>query len=168
MRRGAAPAALLLVALVLLGACSGGGSFAGSSGKDVKSLSAGLVPTLNGLTAKRENVSKALGSAHRSYVDATSLYSFRTGDVLQATLQVSRFSKEATTDKNSVHTQVVGRIGSTVPQAFKVGTDTVYLTTGKRQNISVWFRDRYLFVLAVREEYDQPRTLLRQALDIRP
>jgi hypothetical protein len=164
-----AGAVLLFVVLMVSGACSSGGdSFEGSSGKNVKSLSSGLVPTLNGLTASRENVRKALGSVQRSYVDATSLYSFRTGDVLQATLQVSRFSKEATTDKASFHTQVVGKIGSTVPQAFKVGTDTVYLTTGKRQNIAVWFRDRYLFVLAVREEYDQPRTLLRQALEIRP
>ena len=45
---------------------------------------------------------------------------------------------------------------------------TVYLTTGTKQSIGVWFKDRYLFVLATRADYDEPRTLLRKALEIKP
>ena len=42
------------------------------------------------------------------------------------------------------------------------------LTTGTKQQISIWFRDRYMFVLSVRDDYLQPRALLRAALEIKP
>jgi hypothetical protein len=32
----------------------------------------------------------------------------------------------------------------------------------------VWFKGRYLFVLASRSDYDQPRALLRNVLEIKP
>ncbi|MDQ1374678.1 MAG: hypothetical protein QOJ09_2016 [Actinomycetota bacterium] len=170
MRALAAPAAALTVSLMLLGACGGGNkTFAGTSGKSVRALPADLVPSkINGLAVSSESVKKTIGGVKKSFVDETSLYSFRTGDTLQATLQISRFSKEAASNEASFHTQVVSKIGSTVPRAFRVGSDTVYLTTGKQQNISIWFRGRYLFVMAVRAEYEQPRTLLRRTLEIKP
>ena len=57
---------------------------------------------------------------------------------------------------------------SSAPRTERLGTDTVYLTTGTKQSIAVWFKDRYLFVLATRADYDEPRTLLRKALEIQP
>ena len=62
---------------------------------------------------------------------------------------------------------MVQQIGSTVPRIFRMGDRTVYVTTGRRQSIAVWFEERHLFILATREEYDQPRTLLREALEIK-
>ena len=59
-------------------------------------------------------------------------------------------------------------MGGVVPKKVHLGHDVVYLTAGNQQRISVWFRGRYLFVLATRDDFDQPRTLLRQALDITP
>ena len=32
----------------------------------------------------------------------------------------------------------------------------------------MWIKGRYLFVLATRADYDEPRTLLRKALEIQP
>jgi hypothetical protein len=61
---------------------------------------------------------------------------------------------------------VVNQIGATAPRPVRLGHDTVYLTTGTRQSVAVWFKGRYLFVLATRADYEQPRTLLRRALEI--
>ena len=42
------------------------------------------------------------------------------------------------------------------------------ITTGTKQSIAMWFKGRYLFVLSTRADYDEPRTLLRKALEITP
>ena len=63
-----------------------------------------------------------------------------------------------------------------VPVTFDRGADTfvrvgdraVYLTTGRRQSVAVWWDDSYLFVLSSREDYETPRALLRAALEIEP
>jgi len=44
----------------------------------------------------------------------------------------------------------------------------VWATTGTKQQLFVWFRERHLMVLAVRSDFTQPRTLLREALEIEP
>jgi hypothetical protein len=172
VRSRTAPAAtVLLVALgvaVLASGCSSSGKNA-IAGRHIKAISGGIVPdSLNGLAGRQEGITDQLSSINRSYVDATSLYSFRTGDLLQATLQVSRFTSSASPNTAKFRGSVVSKIGSTVPRPFRVANETVYLTTGKSQSIAVWFRGSYLFVLAVRDDYDQPRHLLRQALEIRP
>lgn len=161
------------VAVAMTATACGGASQASVrpvAGKDIKPLSDTLVPPeVNGLTVVPENISDTLASGREAFVDSMSLFSFRTGDkLLQATLQVSRFSEKADYRSAKFQQTVVGNVGSTTPKPFRVGSDTVYITTGKKQNIDVWFRGRYLFVLAVRDDYDQPRALLRKALEIRP
>ena len=47
---------------------------------------------------------------------------------------------------------IVNRIGSTTPRRYRLGHDVVYLTTGPRQNLAVWFRGRLLMILTVRQE----------------
>ena len=142
---------------------------AGTPGKKIAALPPTLVPAeVNGLRTGQEDLKPTFVGVRRSFVDATSLYTFRSGDLLQATLQVSRFTKDAAADRAAFHSSVVAQIGSTVPKPFRIGGDTVYLTSGKQQSIAVWFRDRYLFVLAVRQDYPQPRSLLRTALGFRP
>ncbi|HEY3241567.1 MAG TPA: hypothetical protein VGL92_18545, partial [Acidimicrobiia bacterium] len=102
------------------------------------------------------------------------LWSLRTassesgGDLVQATLQVSRFAEGARSQESDFRQSVVNQIGSARPRTFRLGKRTVYLTTGTKQSIAVWFQGRYLFVLASRSDYDEPRTLLRAALEIKP
>jgi hypothetical protein len=85
-----------------------------------------------------------------------------------ATLQVSRFNDGADVDSDKFRRTVVNQIGSTAPRTVRLGDQTVYLTTGTKQSIGVWFKGRYLFVLASRADFDEPRTLLRKALEIEP
>ena len=161
---------LVVCAVAAAGVSCGGKSAAlGTSGAKLQPIDATIVPSeLKGLSIKVEDIKDTLSTAQRAYLSAVSLYSFHTSDnVLQATLQVSRFAKEAKYKKPSFRAAVVNQIGSTVPKPFRIGADSVFITTGKRQNISVWFRGDYLFVLAVRDDFDEPRGLLRAALGIK-
>jgi hypothetical protein len=63
---------------------------------------------------------------------------------------------------------VVNQIGSSTPRRALLGSTSVYLTTGTQQRIAVWFKGRYFFILAIREDYRHPRTLLREAVEIKP
>ena len=89
-------------------------------------------------------------------------------DLVMATLQVSRFNDGADVKADKFRQTVVNQIGSSAPRTVRLGGSTVYLTTGTKQSIGVWFKGRYLFVLATRADYDEPRTLLRKALEIKP
>jgi hypothetical protein len=108
---------------------------------------------------------KALKSQKRAFVDGLAMFSLRRDELLQATLQVSRFSKEAKVTSGRFRNSVVAQIGSTTPQALRMGEDTVFLTAGRRQSVAVWFKDRYLFILSTRDDYAQPRSLLRTVLE---
>jgi hypothetical protein len=101
-------------------------------------------------------------------VDSVGLYSFREGDLLQATLQVSRFNSKADVRSAKFRQTLLSQIGGSLPKRVTMGEDTVYLTSGTKQIIAVWFRGRNLLVLAVREDYAQPRALLRAALELQP
>ena len=63
---------------------------------------------------------------------------------------------------------IVSHIGSTTPRRYRLGKDSVYMTTGARQNLAVWFRGRFLVILTVRQDYKDARALLRNALEITP
>lgn len=159
----------LLVVVLVAASCGGSSHRVGTAGRQIRTIDRHVVPAdLNGLAIGQEDVSGALAGVGRSYVDAVGLYGLRAGDTLEATLQVAELSGGARYSRASFRDAVVSRIGSTAPKPFRIGRDTVYLTTGKKQNVSIWFRGRYFFVLSVRDDYDQPRTLLRQALGIRP
>lgn len=159
--------ALAVAAVTGVAACGNDGPPPGQA-SGVQSLPAELVPAgLGGLEVRAEDTSVVQGTK-RPFVEAVGLYSLRSSDLLQATLQVSRFTKESEVTKPAFRTAVVGQIGSTAPRVFRMGDDTVYLTTGRRQSVAVWFKERYLFVLSTREEYERPRSLLRQALEITP
>jgi hypothetical protein len=119
------------------------------------------------LAVQKEDVS-VVENTKRPFVEAVGLYSLRRDDLLQATLQISRFTEEADATSTKFRQSVVTQIGSTTPRLFRVGDRTVYLTTGRRQSVAVWWEDRYLFVLSSRDDYETPRGLLRAALDIEP
>jgi hypothetical protein len=146
-----------------------------TAGKAVKALELpGLPAELLGLKVAREDVAEPVSRVDSAFIDGLALYSLRTassgggGDLLQATLQVSRFNPGADPTSKKFRETVVNQVGSSKPRAFRLGNRTVYLTTGTKQSIAVWFTGRYMFVLASRADYDEPRTLLRKALDLQP
>jgi hypothetical protein len=160
---------VLACAVALAGCARSDASVAPTPGKAVKPLDVpGLPADLLGLRLAPENVSDDLARVPKAYIDALALYSLRRDDLVMATLQVSRFVPGAHVDTETFRRTVVNQIGATAPRPVRLGHDTVYLTTGTRQSVAVWFKGRYLFVLATRADYDQPRTLLRQALGIQP
>lgn len=161
----------LFLVLALLGAAGCADSSAaleGSTpGKEIKPLADDLLPgELLGLKVTREDVAPAVTGAQRSYMDAVGLYSMRREDLVQATLQVSRFNPKADDEDPGFRSALVNQIGGSRPQPIEVGDDTVYLIAGTKQTLSVFFRDNYLLVLAVRDDFDRPRTLLREVLNM--
>jgi hypothetical protein len=165
-RRAAVVVALAITAA--LGAC-GTSRATPSATVGIKSLPPGAVPTkVLDLTVASEDVHEALSQVSRSYLDATSVYSFRSADLLQATLQLSRFIASSRYQSPKFQATLVNQIGSTQASHVRVGDRDVYLTAGNQQRIAVWFRGRYMFVLATREDFPQPRTLLRQLLQVEP
>lgn len=159
-------AALALAVAAVGGACGNDGTPSGQA-TEVKALQGIAVPDpLLDLATKSEDVSVVEGTK-RPFVEAVGLYSLRRDDLLQATLQISRFTKQAKANKAKFRNAVVTQIGATTPRQFRMGHETVYLTTGRRQSMAVWWKDRYLFVLATRDDYETPRALLRSALEIK-
>lgn len=162
-----------LIACFVLLALSGCGqeptaAGVGMSGEEVQPLPEDLLPSeVLGLNVGQEDVKKTLTQVKATYVEALSVYSFRRKKLLQATLQVSRFGEDAA-DTDGFRQSVVAQVGGSSPKRIRAGDQIVYLTSGTDQNLSIWFRDRYFFVLAVREDFERPRTLLRKALAVQP
>ena len=159
--------ALVVMLAVLTAACGGGDDTAAPT--KIELLPNDLLPaSMAGLRVAPEDIAGTVkGAKRQSYLDSAGLYSFRTeDDLLQATLQVSRFDDKARYHDPDFRQSVLLQIGSTVPRAFRMGDQTVYLSTGRRQNVVIWFKDKYLFVLSTREEFGRPRTLLREAIDL--
>ena len=161
--------AVVAAVVALAGCARSDATVAPTPGKAVKTLEiANLPPDLLGLTIAPEDVAEDLGKVPSAFIDALSLYSLRKDDLVQATLQVSRFNDGADVEAEVFRQTVVNQIGSSAPRTVRLGGETVYLTTGTKQSIGVWFKGRHLFVLATRADYDEPRTLLRRALEIQP
>ena len=163
-RLSRAVASILVLVLALgVGACGTGTGNAAA--KKIKPLGADIVPAeMVGLRVTPEDT-KVVNSTDDPFVEAVGLYGLRKGDLLQATLQVSRFTAEANVKSSRFRTQVVQQIGSSEPKTYRMGEQTVYLTTGLRQSVAVWFKGRHLFVLSSRQDFNQPRTLLRAAIE---
>jgi hypothetical protein len=161
------------VAAVVALAGSGCGDPAASvsklKGRDIKALTLAALPAeIDGLTIAPEDVSATIAPARNSQVEALGVYSLRTGDLLQATLQVSRLRTGARFHSAAFHGLVTSQIGSSAPRRALLGSTSVYLTTGTQQRIAVWFTGRYFFILAIREDFRHPRTLIRHAIEIKP
>jgi len=163
---------VVVTALVVsvLGACGEPEvSAQGTDGKNIETLGTDLLPAdLLGLKVQAEDISGTIASEQRTYVEATSLYSLRSDDLLQATLQVSRFNSDADADSPGFRRSLLNQIGGSRPRAVRLGDETIYLTSGTKQQLAVWFRGRHLLVLATREDYPRPKSLLRRALEVQP
>lgn len=158
--------AALVVAATTLAACSGGGD--AEPRKIVQVRASLLPPTLMGLTVQAEDIDKLVKGTRRPYIDEMGLFSFRKEDLLQATLQVSRFSDDADSETEGFRRTVAGQIvgtGAELPE-FRMGTRTIFLGGNARQTISVWFDGPYMMVLAARSDFEEPRGLLRSLVDL--
>ena len=159
----------LAAAVALAGCARSDASVQPTPGKAVKALEIANLPAdLLGLKLAPENVGEEVAKVPSAFIDGLSLYSLRKDELVMATLQVSRFNDGADVEADKFRQTVVNQIGSTAPRTVRLGGETVYLTTGMKQSIGVWFKGRHLFVLATRADYDEPRTLLRKALEINP
>jgi hypothetical protein len=129
-----------------------------------------MPPTLDNLPVSREESCTDLKSATRpAAVDAMALYSLRRKDsLLLATLQISRFAANVDASSLAVQHSIITQLSPTVPAVLRVGDTTVYHTQSSTVTLLSWFKGRYLFVLAARDLVGRPRTLLRDALEIRP
>lgn len=157
---------LVALALIAAPACGGGNASAGTPGEGIKKMEVDVPEQILHLEVDGEDVTENLAGVERSYVDGMALYSLREDDLVKATLQVGRFNDDAEYRTSNFRRAIVNQIGGVRPQTVRLDEETVYLTKGTKQQIAVWFRDRYLFVLAVRDDYAYPRSLIREALEI--
>ena len=164
-------AALLVAALVLplLAACGGDedGAEAGAGG--VEALDADFLPEqVLGLDVGKEDLPTGIEDVRASYLDAVSLFSMRSDEQLQATLQVGRFRDSVDFDDAGFRRGLLTQIGSTRPQAVRLGDRTVYMTSGLEQRLAIWFAGDHMLILGTRQEFERPRTLLREMLELQP
>ena len=135
----------------------------------IRPMPADLVPArVLDLTAKVEDITPELAKARSTYVEAVSLYSLRRGELLEATLQATTLNGRARVNDVAYRRSFVNSLGGSEPLPLTLGDITVWSTTSNDQRLSVWFRGRHVFVLAVRKDYEHPRKLLRAVLGINP
>lgn len=128
-----------------------------------------LPASVRGLHVEPENVDKAIKGLDESYIDRLGLYSFRNEeDVLQATIQVSEFSADARPGELAFRETIAGQVIGTGEdlRRFRMGDRIVYLGGSVRQTLAVWFSGNQLLVLVVRGEYEFPRALLRDLVQL--
>ena len=159
--------ALLVVGLAMTACGSKDPVVERADQRKVAPLDAPGVPgELHGLKVKRENVKSALTSAKRPYLDGAALFSLRDGDRLMATLQVGRFADDARWTDDDFRGSLLSTIGGGSPRELRMGDQRMYLTSGDRQALAIWFKGRDLYILSSREDYDFPRGLLRDATSL--
>lgn len=160
---------LALVLAMLGGACGGSEDVVTEAGGPVEPLDDIVLPTeLTGLTVEREKVEDALENFRPSYVDGAALYSLRTPDekeLVQATLQIARFRDEERNRSQAFRQSILTQFGSTRPRATRMDDTVVYRTTQTKQTVAIWFDDLDWYLLAIRDEFDRPRTLMRETLE---
>ncbi len=127
-------------------------------------------PTMGGLVVGREDPCADFQSSSASRaLNGIALFSLREPNrLLIATLEVGRFAPDAPLSDGDFRDGVMSQIGSTTPQALWLDGHEVYATSTTGLVLVSWFRGRYLFVLAIRDNYDQPKAILRDALKVNP
>jgi len=159
--------AAIAVVLVFAGASCGNERVPGTDGEAIEQLPASAVPDeILGLQVTREDMSESLAGVDDAFIESVGLYGMRRDELLQATLQISRFRDNAPMDKPSFRNSLITQIGGARAQSFRMGDRTVWRTTGRKQVKSIWFEGQTMFVLAVRDTFEQPRTLLRESLEV--
>jgi len=167
-RRTVVPIAGLCLVALTAGACSANKEATAAPAASVKPPVITLPSKLLGLDVSSQDITKRLQEqGDQPYIDSVGLFAFREGkDLLDATLQVARFTKDADAESSRFRGSIVARIGGANPQNVHVGEQEVFLTSGRNQVVFLWFKKRGFFVLTVRRTYLFPRTILRRLIDM--
>ena len=163
--------AVFVVAALTLGACSADTGSVGDPipGEKVRGVERSMLPEhVLDLAVTQESVSEQLRAVDRAFVDAVGLFAFRDNQLVKATLQLSEFNDRAKVGDRRFQQTVLATIGGTTPREYRLGGEIVHVSTGKRQLLAVWFRDRWMMVLSVRNDYLRPRALLRELVALDP
>jgi hypothetical protein len=126
--------------------------------------------TMGGLTVGREDPCGDFQSSNTARaLNGVALFSLREPtQLLIATLEVGRFAPSAPIGDAGFRDGVISQIGSTAPQPLWLDGHEVFATSTTGLTLICWFKGRYMFVLAVRNNYDQPKSILRDALKVNP
>lgn len=159
-------AALALVFALALGAC-GGGDGPSVQVADFDAIPVEALPTtVLDLGVAKEDFSATLLAGQEPYIGALGMFGLRKGDLLQATIQVSRFRDPTVIDDPLFRRSLASQIGgSGQPAVSRVGEETVFIMPSGRQTLAVWYGSKEMYVLTVRPEYAQPRRLLRALVE---
>lgn len=134
-------------------------------GESIKPIDSSVLPDeVAGLRVTPEDITGQLSVVKRSFVDQAGLFSLRRGDLVVSTLQISRFNSAAKVTDRDFQASVLARVGATVPKLYILSGRRVFLTSGNKQTIAVWFVGRSLLVLAIRRDHATPLGLVRQML----
>lgn len=158
---------VLVVVAAVAGACGNGSEVRGVQGSAIEAIPPDALPgQIADLTVRVEDMSKQLALAKDTYVESAGVFSLRKGELVQATLQVTRFTEDFDYRDEVARTSLANRMGGSRADVLRLSGDTVYLTEGQRQRLALWFRGAYLYILSTRRDYATPRTLLRSALEV--
>lgn len=161
-------AAALALAVLVAPACGDGKEKQGAV--ELGEIPASHVPAeLLGMRLEPEKSADLIRETDKQpFIEEIGLFSMRRDELLQATLQVARFRPEAKLDERRFRDNIARQVSTGEPQVLRMGQDLVYMSAGQRQSVVVWFKERTMFVLAMREEFPRPRALLRAALGVQP
>lgn len=182
LNRSALGFTAVAVALGTLASACGGAAIAGNAAvcraDDPANRRTLLVPpTLGGLrveansTATTKLLSAAKGSS--TYLCNALVFALRDGKELKAVFSVERLSSDARPTDKEFRDNLVNDILGTRRKPEKIGDSLVYRGSVNDQVISVWFNDRFLELLFVREDQanagvvDETRILV-EALSLQP
>jgi hypothetical protein len=169
VRRPIVRALCVALAVGALAACGESAAVEQAEARQIVAIDADRLPSqLLGLQVKREDIAEVLDGTKRPYLDEAGLYSLREGETLQATLQVGRFAEGVDHTRPEFRDKLLTTVGGGSIRELQLGDRQVYLTTGDRQQVALWFQDSYLMVLSTREEYETPRALLRATMELQP
>ena len=120
-----------------------------------------------GLTVSPEDIRSRLRETSQPFVDSVGLFGFRErADLLDATLEIARFTRQARVGAADFEGSIVSRIGGVNPRQVRIGEQKAFLTAGRNQVVFIWFKGRALFVLTARRDYPFPRLLARRIIDL--
>jgi hypothetical protein len=154
-----------LAAALVFGACGGSHPAVDrANARQIVPLDAGVPIRIAGLEVVEEDISDTINLASRPYLDAAALYSIRDQDLLQATLQVGRFSDDVDATDEEFALQLVTLVGAGARE-FRIGDQKVYVTGADRQTLSIWFKANNMFILSTRDTFDGGRSLLRSVIE---
>jgi hypothetical protein len=159
--------AVAIAAFVLTASACGGKKQDSESSRKITAFQLNLPPDVVGLKVKAEDITSALKSVKPSYVKEAALYSLRNQeDLVQATLQVSRFKDDPRFSTSDFRRTIITQIGSSPPRETRMGRHVVWRTSGSKAALAIWFGKNSMYLLSIRDDFAQPRTLIRTLIDL--